>query len=155
FLHGVGSADCGIHTCIFGYYKIHAKRKRRTLMKFRTWTSLTVVCLFAALAITLPTSAQGHITEFDAPGAAKVSSPACAPDCGTLAQVNNDLGVIVGYYTDEYVVPHGFLRNPDGSFTKFDAPGAGTGAFEGTAFGEINLEGATAGVYYDGNDVAH
>src|SRR5271165_7154701 len=174
-------------------------------MKFKISTLVFSLCALAALTTSIQSSAQEPI-EFDAPGAAKVSSPACAPDCGTLAQVNNDLGVIVGYYTDEYVVPHGFLRNPDGkiisfdapgaglghgldqgtvpysindlgviagqyqdsnyvfhgfvrypdgSFTTFDAPGAGTAAYQGTFAYVINPEGATAGGYIDGNNLTH
>src|SRR5271170_7190220 len=91
--------------------------------------------LAAALAISVSMSMQGQedrprevhqprLIEFDAPGAATVSSPACAPACGTFAYANNDLGMIVGYYTDANVVPHGFLRTPEGRFVSFDAPGA-------------------------------
>ena len=40
---------------------------------------------------------------------------------------------------------HGFLRTPEGSITTFDAPGAGTGPFQGTiAFG-MNSAGADHG----------
>jgi hypothetical protein len=53
---------------------------------------------------------EARLVEFNAPGAATVSSPACAPNCGTVAFYNNDLGVIVGFYTDRNIVPHGFLR---------------------------------------------
>jgi hypothetical protein len=68
---------------------------------------------------------QGHkpkLVPFDAPGAATKSTPACAPLCGTLAYANNDFGVIVGYYTDPLVVPHSFVRTPDGHITPFNAP---------------------------------
>ena len=50
---------------------------------------------------------------------------------------------------------HGFVRDPDGSFTTFDAPGAGTGTNQGTLAWDINPEGATAGIYMDGNNVTH
>jgi hypothetical protein len=69
---------------------------------------------FAFLALTSLSSAQpARLVEFDAPGAATVSSPACTPYCGTVAYDNNDLGVIVGFYTDPNIVPHGFLRFPN------------------------------------------
>jgi hypothetical protein len=116
-----------------------------------------LVCLFAALAITPLTTAQGHIIVFDAPGAATVSSPACAPDCGTLPFANNDFGVIVGFYTDKNIVPHGFLRNPDGKIISFDAPGAGLGygLDQGTVALSINDLGVIAGQYQDSNNTWH
>jgi len=126
-------------------------------MEFRIWMSLSVVCLFAALAITPPTYAQGHIIVFDAPGAATVSSPECAPDCGTLPLANNDWGVIVGFYTDENIVPHGFLRKPDGKIISFDAPGAGLGhgLDQGTVAASINNLGVIAGQDQDSSYVFH
>src|SRR5215471_10336910 len=86
----------------------------------------------AFLASTSFSSAQlatreARLVEFDAPNAATVSSSACAPNCGTVAYDNNDLGEIVGYYTDRNIVPHGLLRLPNGQIISFDAPGAGLG----------------------------
>ncbi len=37
----------------------------------------------------------------------------------------------------------------------FDAPGAGTGPYQGTEAIEINPEGAITGFYFDSNNVAH
>jgi len=73
------------------------------------------ITLFAALAIgvSLPVLAQADgssdshkpkLVKFDAPGATKETSAACAPSCGTFAYANNDRGVIVGFYTDPQVV---------------------------------------------------
>jgi len=100
---------------------------------------------------------KSQLVEFDAPGAATVSSPLCAPGCGTFANDNNDLGVIVGYYTDPNIVPHGFLRTPDGHFVSFDAPGAGLGSGlnQGTVAYAINDVGAIAGQYQDSSYVFH
>src|ERR1035441_10500670 len=86
--------------------------------------------LLAAI-LALPATAQSNkptVIEFDAPGAGTVSSPACANalGCGTVAFANNDLGVIVGFYTDKNIVQHGFLRTPDARISSFDAPGAGS-----------------------------
>ena len=64
-------------------------------------------------------------------------------------------GVIEGYYADVDFVYHGFLRAPDGTFTTFDAPGAGTLIFEGTIASRINPAGAIAGYYSDATFVAH
>jgi hypothetical protein len=97
------------------------------------------------------------IITFDAPGAGTVNSPVCAPYCGTFAYANNSLGAIVGSFTDANIVPHGFLREPDGHIISFDAPGAGLGAElnEGTVAYAVNDRGVTAGQYQDSNYVFH
>jgi hypothetical protein len=90
---------------------------------------------------------RGHITTFDAPGAA-----------GTFAANINPAGVIAGDYFDVNNVQHAYLRTPDGNFTTFDAPGAGTGAGQGTFTGFldcINPEGAMTGYSLDTNNVFH
>ncbi len=46
-------------------------------------------------------------------------------------------------------VYHGFLRTPDGTITTFDAPGAGTGPFQGTFPLGINQAGAIRDDYID------
>jgi len=67
----------------------------------------------------------------------------------------NSAGVIAGAYLDTSDVYHAYLRAPDGSFTIFDAPGAGTGSHQGTAFYAITAEGTLAGQYIDSNNVFH
>ncbi len=118
-----------------------------TNLKQMNFLSLT----FLAASLAPPALAQPPkptLTEFDAPGAATVSSPACASalGCGTVAFANNDQGQIVGFYTDTNVVAHGFLRSPKGEFTSFDVPGAGLGAGldQGTVAYAINDQGAMA-----------
>jgi hypothetical protein len=93
----------------------------------------------------------GQLTEFDPPGAATTTSDICGNYCGTFAYANNDEGTVVGSYTDEYVVPHGFLRSADGHFVSFDAPGAGLGHFqdEGTVAYAISDFGLITGQYQD------
>jgi hypothetical protein len=49
----------------------------------------------------------------------------------------------------------GYLRAPDGTITTFDAPGAGTGYFQGTYPANNNPAGAITGNYTDTNDVNH
>src|ERR1022692_423721 len=116
---------------------------------------------FLAASLTLPAMAQLHkptLTEFDAPGAATVSSPACAnAGCGTTAFANNAEGVVVGFYTDTNVVPHAFLRTPNGQYISFDAPGAGLGAGldQGTVAYSINDLGVIAGQFEDSSYVYH
>ena len=113
------------------------EQREKQNMKPRRWMSTILVCLSAALAISVQLSAQ-TITTFDAPGVGT------SPAQGTNATGINAYGAITGMYTDSNYVWHGFLRAPNGTFTTFDAPGAGTGVYYGTfAFG-LNLEGATA-----------
>src|SRR6266513_2606495 len=73
-------------------------------------------------------SNQGVITVFDAPGAGT------GPFQGTFPfspLIMNPNGAITGWYTDSALVSHGFLRDRNGAFTTFDAPGA-PGAGPGT-----------------------
>ena len=50
---------------------------------------------------------------------------------------------------------HGYVRAANGTITTFDAPGAGTGAGQGTADGGINTAGDIAGYYLDAGYVIH
>jgi hypothetical protein len=56
-------------------------------------------------------------------------------------------------------VGHGMIRSPGGKLTTFDAPGAGTGLYQGTGCPGcnlgVNLSGAIAGTYTDANNVFH
>ena len=133
--------------------------RRETAVKVLSAITTTA---FAFLALTRFSSAQpatqeARLVEFDAPGAATVSSPVCAPFCGTVAYDNNDLAVTVGFYTDTNIVPHGFLRFPNGHITSFDAPGAGLGygLNQGTAAFAINDLGEIAGQLQDPSYVFH
>jgi hypothetical protein len=94
----------------------------------------------------------GHITDFDAPGAGTTTAY-----YGTQPTDLNDFGAIIGSYLDATGVWHGFLRSPNGTFTKFDAPGADLSAGDqnGTFPSQINLFGVIAGDYTDANSVAH
>ena len=65
------------------------------------------------------------------------------------------MGVVAGNYIDANGVNHGFVRAPDGRFTFFDAPGAGTGAGQGTIPLTNNDRGEITGVYFDNNNVLH
>ncbi len=72
----------------------------------------------------------------------------------------NQSGAIAGIYSDANSVNHGFLRSPNGKFTKFDAPGAGTDSYEGTGCPSdcsvsLNDWGAITGTYIDANFVYH
>src|SRR5208337_4414249 len=116
-------------------------------MKFRTWMSTVVVCLFAALAITLQASAQ-QIIKFDAPNAGTSAYQ------GTASTGINLLGAITGNVTDNSYGTHGFVRTPDGQFTDFDAPGANP-IVGCTCPDSINDLGVVAGYDIDTNSLGH
>jgi len=78
----------------------------------------------------------------------------------------NPAGAITGTYIVGSGYPnilnHGFVRAPDGTITTFDAPGAGTGPFQGTTAGvsgfggpPINPAGVITGHYVDSGGVLH
>ncbi len=132
-------------------------------MKIRVITFVISLCTTVLLTLSIQPLAQAQqqpkLIEFDAPNAGKVYSTtaACQPACGTQAFANNSVGTVVGYYTDKDVVPHAFIRTPDGHITSFDAPGAGTGAFldQGTVAYSINDLGVIAGLFQDSEYVYH
>ncbi len=63
--------------------------------------------------------------------------------------------MIAGQFEDDKYVFHGFLRRVDGTFAIFEAPGAGTAANQGTFAWDINLEGESAGIYFDQASTQH
>jgi hypothetical protein len=86
---------------------------------------------------------DGSIVVFDAPGADTTEGDFN----GTFPAGINDAGLIAGYYIDASNVGHGFLRSPNGSFTTFDPPGAGTAPGQGTIVHGLNLEGTVVGSF--------
>src|ERR1700693_2827875 len=129
-------------------------------MKSRTLTRITAMTLFAG-AITLfaalaqsPPVAQADAAAkgvafitFDVPGSTCLPPfPAC-----TTSVAINDAGEITGYYADANAALHGFLRAPDGTFTKFDVPGSTCPSFSSvcTQPAGINDAGAITGFYCD------
>ena len=101
---------------------------------------------------------DGTLTTFDVPGAGTGSYQGSG--CPGCARGLNLWGAVAGTYIDANSVQHGFLRSPDGSFTTFDAPGAGTGSNQGTGCPSdcatsLNDWGAITGVYIDANFVFH
>src|SRR5215831_10969880 len=98
-------------------------------------------------------SNQGVITVFDAPGAGTGPFPE-----GTFPwspMIINPNGAITGWATDSALVSHGFLRDRNGGFTTFDAPGAGTGAGQGTFPFAISFSGEITGFYIDATNANH
>jgi hypothetical protein len=121
----------------------------------------TTLMLFAALAITVRTSAQsqtspsdaaakGNFTKFDVKGAGSGANQ------GTFPLMNNTGGAITGYYIDANNTSHGFLRAPDnGEITRINVKGAGKGNFLGTQALTINSRGDIAGFYQNEHYVFH
>jgi hypothetical protein len=94
---------------------------------------------------------DGSFITFDAPGAGLGANLFQ----GTSAYAINNLCEVAGGVQDSANVYHGFIRHPDGSFTTFDAPGAGIRANQGTSASLINLRGEVAGFYLDENSEPH
>jgi hypothetical protein len=112
----------------------------------RSFVLCIATCTFGSTASAI--AAPHTIQTFEAPGAGKSG----ATQQGTLGLVINDFGVIAGITRDANDVRHGFLRHPDGTFTVFDCPGAGTGFKQGTQVLGLNAIGAVAGTCRDAND---
>jgi|SRR5579863_628486 len=101
---------------------------------------------------------DGTLKTFEAPGAGTGTDQGTS--CPGCASGLNQWGAIAGPYIDSNSVQHGFLRSPDGKFTTFDAPGAGTGSGQGTGCPSdcptiLNDLGAIAGNYIDASYVLH
>ena len=97
---------------------------------------------------------DGKLKTFDVPGAGTGSYQGTG--CPGCFLGLNQFGAIAGIYSDANSVNHGFLRSPDGTFTTFDAPGAGSGAGQGTGCPSdcsvgLNDWGAITGTYIDAN----
>jgi hypothetical protein len=103
-------------------------------------------------------SPDGALTTFDAPDAGTGTNQGTG--CPGCSSGFNVWGAIAATYTDTNNVHHGFIRSPDGALTTFDAPGAGTGAYQGTGCSSdcpvsLNDWGAITGTYIDANFVYH
>src|SRR5207253_1966579 len=95
---------------------------------------------------------DGAITTFDAPGAGTGPFQGTAT---TSVDGMNPAGATVGQYLDASNVFHGFVRAPNGTITTFDAPGAGTGPFQGTVPFCNNPPAGITGYYIDASNVGH
>jgi hypothetical protein len=103
-------------------------------------------------------SPDGKLKIFNVPAAGTGSYQGTG--CPGCALGFNLWGAIGGTYIDSNSVQHGFLHSPDGRFTTFDAPGAGTGSYQGTGCPSdcptsLNDFGAIMGTYIDTNGVLH
>lgn len=109
---------------------------------------------------------DGSFITFDGPGvpSSVPNDPFSPPDTwintsapGTYAAAIDAMGAVTGYYVDANYVARGFLRAPDGKFTSFEAPYAGSepGQGQGTFATNMNLQGTIAGYYVDANNGSH
>jgi hypothetical protein len=64
-------------------------------------------------------------------------------------------GSVAGFYQDSNSVFHGFRRDATGKIAKFDAPGAGVGANQGTEFEAMSPGGYLCGLYITSNSVEY
>jgi catechol 2,3-dioxygenase-like lactoylglutathione lyase family enzyme len=95
---------------------------------------------------------HGNIVEFDAPGACQASGQ--GTQTSSFYGLNN-AGWFAGPFLDCSIVWHGYLRAPDGGMSIIDAPGAGTGAGQGTIADCVSDNMAITGWYIDGNNANH
>lgn len=96
---------------------------------------------------------DGKFTTFAVPGSSMEAGQGTLP--ATSSGLNN-FGAITGLYYDANNAFHGYLRNPNGTFIKFEAPGADTTTpFNGTFPQALNDCGAITGFYLDVNEVYH
>lgn len=96
-------------------------------------------------------SPDGHITGFDAPGAAR----GMGQGFGTFASSIDAEGIITGYVVTSSNVAYGFTRTPDGHISEYSSPAASTAAGEGTTAFSINDLGMETGDAYDSNNAMH
>src|SRR5260370_326715 len=127
------------------------------------WTSnvyprlrMALCLILCTLGLGLSVNAGGTnttITTFDAPGAGTAAGQ------GTIAFAVNISGAITGFTRDANNARHGFLRAPDGTFTIFDDPAAGTCSAscgnirngQGTPAYAVNPSGHIVGFYTNNN----
>jgi hypothetical protein len=134
----------------------------KSVCTFNVYPALRMaLCLvLCTLGLGLSVNAGGTktiITTFDAPGAGTAAGQ------GTFANGMNTSGNIVGFIRDANAARHGYLRAPDGTFTIFDDPGAGTCSFscgtigngQGTRAYAINPSGEIVGFYTDNSARCH
>ncbi len=102
---------------------------------------------------------DGTFAVFVGPGSCTSGTPA---GCyGNEASYVGLFGTSVGNFEDNSgnFVGHGLIRSVGGKLTTFDAPGAGTGLYQGTGCPGcnlgVNIWGAIAGTYTDASNVFH
>ena len=93
----------------------------------------------------------GNVTVIDAPGADHTPGNFNGTFCVGVIPT----GEIEGVYVDSNFVLHGFTRSPQGKYTTYNVPAAGTGPGQGTLPESNDDFGDIAGNYFDANGVSH
>lgn len=121
-----------------------------SLIEIRKSVALGILTAALGLGAAVRAEPPPVIKTFNAPGAGNTPGS----QQGTVANDINEFGVITGLIRDENSARHGFLRYPDGRYTEFDHPAAGTNGAtgQGTRPGSINSLGWVAGSVRDSNN---
>ncbi len=98
-------------------------------------------------------AADGTIATFDAPHAVRTFTLDVASRPVSVLGISGSYAV--GEGKDEFENSFGFLREPDGRMSRFHAPDAGAGSYEGTEPSAINVRGAVTGGYLSADDHVH
>lgn len=103
---------------------------------------------------------NGAIPVFVGPGSCPLGFNETPYPCyGNEVAYVSLLGASVGNFEDSNLVGHSMIRTPDGKLTAYDAPGAGTGIYQGTGCPGctvgVNFLGVIAGEYIDNSNVFH
>ncbi|MBV9617748.1 MAG: hypothetical protein JO201_00915 [Verrucomicrobia bacterium] len=94
---------------------------------------------------------RGNITKIDAPGADHTPGSFNGTFCVGITLT----GEIEGVFVDSNFILHGFTRSPQGKYTTYNVPAAGTGPGQGTLPESNDDLGDIAGNYFDANGVNH
>jgi hypothetical protein len=94
---------------------------------------------------------HGNITKIDAPGADHTAGSFNGTFCVGVIPT----GEVEGVFVDSSGVLHGFTRSPQGKYTTYNVPAAGTGPGQGTLPESNDDLGDVAGNYFDANGVSH
>jgi hypothetical protein len=134
-------------------------------MKRISFLMLILLTCFVLAALPQAAASKYKIITFDPTG---YPGGGNAPYQGTQAPAINAAGAIAGFYSDSVNVYHAFVRGPDGSFTEFDAPDAGTQSVagfvptpmgvlggQGTYATAMNDAGLITGFYVDISNMLH
>jgi hypothetical protein len=98
---------------------------------------------------------DGSFETWSDPGQCETSPATNCYGAGALGI--NIFGMISGGYEDNSAnfITHGIVRNPRGIVTSYSVPGAAQGTWCPACAAPINLSGAIASFYVDGNSVVH
>jgi hypothetical protein len=109
------------------------------------WTSGSYIDNDTGLETAWIRRPNGKVATYQAPNATN----------GTATEAMTNNGLQEGEYWDDNGTAHAYIRATDGTFTEFDAPGAGSDVDQGTLPLGINEQGDVSGTVVDSNYVMH